>query len=74
MKHKQKLLNLYETANRLQLPPGWLRDAALAGTIPCLLIGKRKLRFELHATKQAIAKLAAQGKSHKIKNQGGTDE
>lgn len=55
----RKLMNLYETANRLQIPAGWLRDAALAGKVPCLRIGKRKLRFEFQATKKAIADLAA---------------
>jgi len=58
---KKKLVNLYEAANRLRVPPGWLRDAALAGKIPCLRVGKRKLRFELYATKEAIAELAAKG-------------
>ena len=58
MATKKKPLNLYETSNRLDVPPGWLRQMALAGKIPCLRIGRRKLRFDLDATRQAIARLA----------------
>jgi len=58
MANKQ-LLNLYECADRLQVPVKWLKEAAIAGRIPCLWLGKRKLRFNLIATKNALLKLAA---------------
>jgi len=54
-----KVLNLYECANRLQLPAKWLKDNALSGKIPYLRIGKRDMRFNLGAVKKAVADLAA---------------
>lgn len=44
-----------------KIAPGWLRDAALAGKVACLCIDKRKIRFELYSTKEAISELAAKG-------------
>ena len=62
----EKLFNLYEAANRLDVPAGWLRDLALAGQIPCIRIGKRKLRFELTSTRAAIRGLIAKQRSNTI--------
>lgn len=56
---KPKLLNLYETAERLEVPVGWLKDMALSNQLPCLRVGKRKLRFEVNAVTAAMAKMAA---------------
>ena len=61
MARKRKLLNLYEAAERLQVPVGWLKEMALNDQLPCLRVGKRKLRFELNAVKAAISKMAARG-------------
>lgn len=58
---KNKLLNLYEAADRLQVPVKWLKEMANTGKIPCLRIGKRKIRFEINATRDAIASLATKG-------------
>lgn len=56
---KYELLNSAQCADRLRVPVRWLKDMAKAGKIPSLRIGKRKLRFELQATEEAIAQLAA---------------
>ena len=53
------LLNLYECADRLQVPVKWLKEAAITGKIPCLQLGKHKLRFNLTATRAALLELAA---------------
>ncbi len=54
-----KLLNLYECANRLNLPPKWLKEAARNGVVPCLRLGKRNVRFHPDAVRRAVAALAA---------------
>jgi len=58
------LLSLYECAARLQVPVRWLKDAAIQGQIPCLLVGKRKLRFHLPSVKKAVRELAARGNNN----------
>lgn len=57
-KKNNKLFNLYGCANRLDIPPAWLKKMALSGEIPYLRIGKRQMRFELNAVKEAVARLA----------------
>ena len=54
-----KLLNLYECAGQLQVPVKWLKQAAISGKIPCLLFGKRDLRFNPEAVSNTLAQLAA---------------
>lgn len=53
-----KLLNLYECANTLGLPPKWLREAAENGVIPCLRLAKRDVRFDPRAVSDAVQALA----------------
>lgn len=60
MARKPKLLNLYETAEQLQIPVGWLKDMALNNQLPCLHVGKRKLRFEINAVTAAMTRMAEQ--------------
>ena len=62
MEHKnQKLFNLIGLAEELQLPAKWLKEQAKADKIPCLFIGRKKMRFNLEAVKEALADLAAKG-------------
>lgn len=64
MEHKnQKLFNLIGLAEELQLPAKWLKEQAKAEKIPCLFIGRKKMRFNLEAVKEALADLAAKGDS-----------
>ncbi len=64
MEHKnQKLFNLIGLAEELQLPAKWLKEQAKADKIPCLFIGRKKMRFNLEAVKEALADLAAKGDS-----------
>lgn len=55
----KKLLNLYGCAAELDVPAGWLKTAAVDGRVPCLWMGKRILRFNAEAVREAIAELAA---------------
>lgn len=50
--------NLRGLACTLNLPAPWLAEAADAGTIPCLRIG-RKRRFNVAAVRVALAARAA---------------
>ena len=64
MKKKRKILaNLLETAEVLGVPAKWLKEAANAGKIPCLRVGKNKVLFDPDAVEQSMARLA-QGDQH----------
>ena len=52
------LTNLLETSEQLGIPAKWLKDAAIAGKVPCLFIGKRKMLFYPKAVEEAMAVLA----------------
>jgi L-lysine 2,3-aminomutase len=56
---KKKILNLYACARELDVPVGWLKEMADLDRIPCLRIGKRIVRFNPEAVREAIAELAA---------------
>ena len=59
MARQRKILtNLLETADRLDIPAKWLKEAALAGQVPCLRPGKRKMLFDPDAVERAMARLA----------------
>ncbi len=60
----QQLFNLIGLAEELQLPAKWLKEQAKADKIPCLFIGRKKMRFNLEAVKEALADLAAKGGSN----------
>jgi hypothetical protein len=53
------LINIHGLSARLRLPAGWLRAEALAGRIPCLMVGRRLL-FNLGAVQKVLADRAAQ--------------
>jgi hypothetical protein len=53
------VLRLRELAAALRLPSDWVRDAALAGRIPCLRVG-RSLWFDPTAVRAALQRLAAE--------------
>ncbi len=60
---RKKLKNLYETAERLNVPARWLKDAAVAGKVPCLRMGSRKMLFDPGAVEEAMTRLARGGSS-----------
>lgn len=60
-KKNQKLFNLIGLSEELQLPAKWLKEQAKADKIPCLFIGRKKMRFNLEAVKEALVDLAAKG-------------
>ena len=56
----KKLLNLYECAIKLDLPPKWLREAAENDVVPSLRLAKRDRRFDPNAVRVAVERLAQQ--------------
>lgn len=54
-----ELLTLSRIARRVGVSQQWLRAEADAGRIPCLRAGRRYL-FDLDATKEALARRAAE--------------
>jgi len=62
-----QLLNLYECAAALDLPPAWLRRAAENGVVPSLRLGKRNRRFDPKAVQSVIERLASgKGVNHDV--------
>jgi hypothetical protein len=53
-----KVLPLNRMAAQVRLPAAWLKREALAGQIPCLVVGRRML-FNPAAVETALAELAA---------------
>jgi hypothetical protein len=49
-----------QLARVLKLPRQWLRQQALDGRLPCLRVGRRKLRFDLEAVRRRLTELAAE--------------
>ena len=58
MRTMKKILNLYSCARELGVPVAWLKTAADEGRVPCLRMGKRIVRFNPEAVRDAIAALA----------------
>ena len=54
-----ELIGLLGCAARLGVPAKWLREKALAGELPCLRIGKRKLLFDAASVEAALLRIAA---------------
>jgi len=55
-----ELASLCVCASHVGVPAKWLKERAIAGDIPCLRIGKRRLLFNIAAVKAALACMAAQ--------------
>jgi len=53
------LVGLLGCASRLGVPAKWLKAKALAGEIPCLRIGKRKLFFNVASVQTALLRMAS---------------
>lgn len=54
------LLTLHELAKRLRVPKTWLRREVVAGRVPFLRAGRRRL-FNADAVTTVLAERAAQG-------------
>lgn len=59
--NEKRLCNLLALSRQLGLPVSWLKAEARAGNIPCLRVGKRKLRFDVKAVERTLTRRAGKG-------------
>lgn len=60
---QKELQNISSTAHKLGVPVNWLKEKALAGTIPCLKI-RNRLLFNVKAVEEVLLKMAAEGSNN----------
>lgn len=59
MNHEELIMSIDELARRLRLSKRWLHTEAVAGRIPSLKAGKRRL-FNIEAVRRSLAARAAE--------------